>query len=103
MLLVRPRRRPFVVSEVDFPGAGQDRAEETTVPGPPPTPLHLRLLRGNPGKRGLRPEPEPPREAECPEPPPFVTGFAADEWWRAAHFVRMAGDPDPKAQGPQET
>ena len=52
--------------------------------GPPPTPLHLRLKRGNPGKRPLRAEPEPTREPECPEPPPFVTGYAADEWWRVA-------------------
>jgi P27 family predicted phage terminase small subunit len=54
------------------------------MPGPPPTPLHLRLLRGNPGKRALRPEPEPARGEACPDPPPFVVGYAADEWWRVA-------------------
>lgn len=52
------------------------------MPGPPPTPLHLRLLKGNPGKRPVRAEPE--REPERPAPPAFVTGYAADEWWRVA-------------------
>ena len=46
--------------------------------------MRLRLLRGNPGKRPLRPEPQPARPAQCPEPPPFVTGYAADEWRRVA-------------------
>ena len=54
--------------------------------GLPPTPLHLKLLKGNPGKRRLRPEPEPEpaREPQCPDPPPFVRGFGADEWFRTA-------------------
>ncbi|HEY2230005.1 MAG TPA: P27 family phage terminase small subunit, partial [Xanthobacteraceae bacterium] len=52
--------------------------------GPPPTPLHLKLLKGNPGKRRLRPEPEPAREPQGPDPPPFVRGFGADEWFRTA-------------------
>jgi P27 family predicted phage terminase small subunit len=46
--------------------------------------LHLRLLKGNPGHRPLRPEPEPAREAACPEPPSFLDGQACDEWWRVA-------------------
>jgi P27 family predicted phage terminase small subunit len=54
------------------------------MPGPPPTPLHLKLLRGNPGKRPLRAEPEPARAPHCPDPPPFVTGYAQDEWWRVS-------------------
>ena len=52
--------------------------------GPPPTPTHLRLLRGNPSKRPIKPEPEPMRSEEVPEPPPFVVGYAADEWRRIA-------------------
>jgi P27 family predicted phage terminase small subunit len=59
--------------------------------GPPPTPLHLRMLRGNPGKRRLRPEPEPAREPQCPDPPAFVTGYAADEWWRVAPELHRLG------------
>jgi P27 family predicted phage terminase small subunit len=54
------------------------------MPGPPPTPLHLKLIKGNPGRRPLRPEPEPAVEAKCPDPPAFVTGYAADEYWRVA-------------------
>jgi P27 family predicted phage terminase small subunit len=54
------------------------------MPGPRKTPTHLRLLRGNPGHQPIRPEPEPDRLAEIPEPPAFVIGHAADEWWRIA-------------------
>ena len=45
-------------------------------------PTHLKLLRGNPGKRAIPPEPEPPVPTAVPEPPSFVQGYAADEWWR---------------------
>jgi P27 family predicted phage terminase small subunit len=48
--------------------------------GPPPTPTHLRLLRGNPGKRPLKPEPQPEQIPDVPDPPAFLVGFAADEW-----------------------
>jgi P27 family predicted phage terminase small subunit len=61
------------------------------MPGPPPTPLHLRVIKGNPGKRRLRPEPEPVIETKCPDPPPFVTGHAADEWWRVAPELHRIG------------
>ncbi len=53
--------------------------------GPPPTPTNLRLLRGDPGK-GKRPlpqnEPQPLMPDVIPEPPPFLEGYAADEWRR---------------------
>ena len=52
--------------------------------GPPRTPTHLRLLRGNPGKQRIRPEPEPARLEKIPEPPKFVTGYAGEEWRRIA-------------------
>ena len=54
------------------------------MPGPPPQPTQLRLLRGNPSKRAFRPEPQPERPAEPPEPPPFLAGYACDEWYRVA-------------------
>ena len=60
--------------------------------GPPPTPTHLRLLRGNPSKRPIKPEPEPMRSEEVPEAPSFVTGYAAEEWRRVApelHRLRL--------------
>src|SRR6266478_3776145 len=54
------------------------------MPDPPPQPTRLRLLRGNPSKRAFRPEPQPERPAEPPEPPPFLAGYACDEWHRVA-------------------
>ena len=55
--------------------------------GPPPTPLHLRLLKGNPG----RPEVEPEQAPTCPDPPPFLKGYAADEYWRLAPELHRLG------------
>src|SRR5215470_16972467 len=62
-----------------------------TMPGPPPTPLTLRLLRGNPGRRPLRSEPEPSPLPEPPDPPVFLVGHAADEWRRVATELHMLG------------
>ena len=59
--------------------------------GPPPTPTVLRLLRGNPSKRGLRREPEPMQTAELPEPPEFLAGYACDEWHRVAPELHRLG------------
>jgi hypothetical protein len=39
------------------------------MPGPPPEHPHLRLLKGNPGKRRVRVPPEPARSEQYPEPP----------------------------------
>jgi P27 family predicted phage terminase small subunit len=52
--------------------------------GPPPTPTHLKLLRGNPSKRPLRPgrEPQPALPAEPPAAPGFLDGYALEEWNR---------------------
>jgi P27 family predicted phage terminase small subunit len=61
------------------------------MPGPPPTPLHLRLLKGNPGRRPLRPEPQPELAPACPEPPPFLGAYARDEWFRVAPELHRLG------------
>jgi P27 family predicted phage terminase small subunit len=61
-------------------------------PGPPPTPTHLKLLRGNPGKRALPiNEPMPLIPPAAPEPPAFVTGYAAEEWRRVAPELHRLG------------
>jgi P27 family predicted phage terminase small subunit len=59
--------------------------------GPPPIPLQLRLLRGNPSKRPIRKEPQPARAPQCPDPPTFLDGYAADEWWRVAPELHRLG------------
>jgi P27 family predicted phage terminase small subunit len=61
------------------------------MPGPPPTPTHLKLLRGNPGHQKLRPEPQPLVPKTCPEPPAFIAGYAADEWWTVAPELHRLG------------
>jgi P27 family predicted phage terminase small subunit len=61
------------------------------MPGPPPIPFALRKLRGNPGKRRLRAEPEPQISKAYPEPPSFLNAFALDEWWRTAPQLHALG------------
>jgi P27 family predicted phage terminase small subunit len=50
------------------------------MPGPPPEPPHLRLLKGNPGKRPVRSPPEPTRAEQCPPPPAHLSEYARQEW-----------------------
>lgn len=57
----------------------------------PPVPFVLRALRGNPGKRPMKPEPQPEIAADIPDPPSFITGYAADEWWRTAPELHRLG------------
>jgi phage terminase small subunit len=59
--------------------------------GPPPVPTRLKLIRGNPGHSRLRPEPEPPRLPECPEPHAHVTGYAAEDWRRIGPELHQLG------------
>jgi P27 family predicted phage terminase small subunit len=60
-------------------------------PGPPPEPRVIKLLKGNPGKRRLRDEPQPQIPPTCPEPPSFVVGYAADLWWETAPELHRLG------------
>jgi P27 family predicted phage terminase small subunit len=60
--------------------------------GPPPSPAYLKLLRGNPGKRRVPPEPTPEIAPACPDPPPFLGAYAQEEWQRVApglHACRL--------------
>lgn len=52
------------------------------MPGPPPQPAHLKLIRGNPGRRPIRSEPEPQVPQRLPEPPAFLSEDAKGEWRR---------------------
>lgn len=48
-----------------------------------PTPTYLKLLRGNPGQRALnRNEPKPAIPDQPPAAPPFLSGYALEEWRR---------------------
>jgi P27 family predicted phage terminase small subunit len=59
--------------------------------GPPPTPNHLKLLRGNPGRRPIRDAPAPDRAPECPAAPDFLAGYACDEWHAVAPQLHALG------------
>jgi P27 family predicted phage terminase small subunit len=54
-------------------------------------PTHLRLLRGNPGKRPIKPEPEPSVPETLPEPPSFLPTDAVNEWWRVVPELHALG------------
>ena len=58
--------------------------------GPRPTPTHLKLLRGNPGRRPLPNEPEL-ELPDCLDAPPYLQGYGADEWHRIAKTLYDAG------------
>jgi P27 family predicted phage terminase small subunit len=60
------------------------------MPGPPPQPAHLRLIRGNPSKRRVPREPEPEVLQQLPEPPQFLSEDAKGEWRRIiGEMVRL--------------
>lgn len=51
------------------------------MPGRPPVPTALKILRGNPGRRPLNPtEPKPPIPEECPPCPPWLGRIARAFW-----------------------
>jgi phage terminase small subunit len=60
--------------------------------GPPPQPNVIKLLRGNPGRRKIRREPQPTIPESMPSPPPFLAPYAQDEWWTTGpelHRLRL--------------
>lgn len=59
------------------------------MPGPPPKPSKLTELRGNPSKRKITREPEPPQGA--PRPPADLTGEALAEWNRVVPELDRLG------------
>jgi P27 family predicted phage terminase small subunit len=61
------------------------------MPGPPPTPTVVKLLRGNPGQRRIRPEPQPEKTEQVPDAPDYLIGYAADEWYRVTPELHRLG------------
>lgn len=59
--------------------------------GPKPVPAPLKLLRGNPGRRPVSEGLQPEQSQDVPEPPPFLTGYATDEWWSVATELHRLG------------
>src|SRR5215472_3626802 len=61
------------------------------VKGRRPTPTHLRVLQGNPQHRPLpQNELAPKLDAEVPEAPAYLEGYAAEEWReRATELYRL--------------
>jgi P27 family predicted phage terminase small subunit len=59
--------------------------------GQKPVPTQLKLLRGNPGRRPVSEGLKPEQSADIPEPPPFITGYAADEWCCVAMELHRLG------------
>jgi hypothetical protein len=45
-----------------------------------PVPFPLKVLRGNPGKRPLKSEPQPEQAIDVPDPPPFITAAIATKF-----------------------
>jgi P27 family predicted phage terminase small subunit len=61
------------------------------VGGRKPTPVRLKVLLGNPGKRPLPVEPVPQTFAEIPAPPDYLQPEAAAEWRRLAPELLRLG------------
>jgi P27 family predicted phage terminase small subunit len=57
----------------------------------PHVPAQLKLLRGNPGKERIREGLRPEQSADVPDPPAFITGYAADEWYCVATELHRLG------------
>jgi P27 family predicted phage terminase small subunit len=53
--------------------------------------MHLKLVRGNPGKRSIRGQPEPQRPKQLPDPPDYLLPEAKAEWRRIAPELSRLG------------
>jgi P27 family predicted phage terminase small subunit len=51
----------------------------------------MRLLRGNPGCRPIKPEPQPRSTKECPPPPAHLSEYAVREWQRVGPELHRLG------------
>jgi P27 family predicted phage terminase small subunit len=58
--------------------------------GRKPTPTHLKLVKGNPGRRPLN-DSEPAPRKMMPEPPDVLSADARDEWNRVAPELYRVG------------
>jgi len=65
------------------------------MPGPPPEHPHLRLLKGNPGKRAARSPPEAQRADVCPEPAKHLKSL------RPSWLARRADWQSPSSRPPR--
>jgi len=57
--------------------------------GRPPEPTKLKLIKGNPGKRPIKPEPKPPPSK--PLRPQWLVGYARAEWERVVPTLDRLG------------
>jgi P27 family predicted phage terminase small subunit len=59
--------------------------------GRKPTPSELRRLRGNPGRRPMKNEAQPPISERVPRPPVHLFGSARKEWFKIAPLLHEVG------------
>lgn len=59
--------------------------------GRKPTPTHLKLVRGNPGKRAIKQGEAKPPQDDAPMPPPFLSDDAKVEWGRVVPDLQRCG------------
>jgi P27 family predicted phage terminase small subunit len=68
-----------------------DAEEVSVMRGRKPIPTHLKLVRGNPGKRAIRSEPQPQQPQQVLEPPSFLMPGAKAEWRRISGELTRLG------------
>lgn len=59
--------------------------------GPPPKPLALRIIEGNPGRQRLPRETVIDMPSTIPDPPPILNKIAREEWFRVAEGLHALG------------